>query len=128
MKQQISKLSKRLKSATAFAFGTLLSRLFGFARDLCFAIFFGSSPILNAFLVAFQIPNFTRRLFAEGAFSQAFIPVLKAQKDHKSTRALIDQVFIYGLITIIGLTAIAWLSAPWLARLLHQVLYNTAIN
>ena len=117
MKKISDKLPRRLKSVIAFASGTLLSRLFGFARDVSFAVFFGSNPIINAFLVAFQIPNFTRRLFAEGAFSQAFIPVLKAQKDQSSTQQLINQVFLYGCIIIFGLTGIAWLSAPWLVRL-----------
>ena len=55
---------------------TLLSRISGFARDLLLSHFLGASGAADAFLVAFRIPNFFRRLFAEGAFSQAFVPVL----------------------------------------------------
>ena len=55
---------------------TLLSRISGFARDLLLSHFLGASAAADAFLVAFRIPNFFRRLFAEGAFSQAFVPVL----------------------------------------------------
>ena len=55
---------------------TLLSRISGFARDIVFSYFFGASGIADAFFVAFRIPNFFRRLFAEGAFNQAFVPVL----------------------------------------------------
>ena len=59
---------------------TLLSRLSGFARDLLFSHFLGATGAADAFLVAFRIPNFFRRLFAEGAFNQAFVPVLARYK------------------------------------------------
>jgi putative peptidoglycan lipid II flippase len=55
---------------------TLLSRISGFARDVALSYFFGASGIADAFFVAFRIPNFFRRLFAEGAFNQAFVPIL----------------------------------------------------
>ena len=55
---------------------TLLSRISGFVRDIVFSYFFGASGVADAFFVAFRIPNFFRRLFAEGAFNQAFVPVL----------------------------------------------------
>ena len=55
---------------------TLLSRLSGFARDLLLSHFLGATGAADAFLVAFRIPNFFRRLFAEGAFNQAFVPIL----------------------------------------------------
>ena len=64
------------QSVSRFFSMTLISRLFGLARDLACAQLFGASPLFAAFLVAFQIPNFFRRALAEGAFSQAFIPVL----------------------------------------------------
>ncbi|MCZ6642972.1 MAG: murein biosynthesis integral membrane protein MurJ, partial [Gammaproteobacteria bacterium] len=59
---------------------TLLSRISGFARDMVLANFFGASNVADAFFVAFRIPNFFRRLFAEGAFNQAFVPVLTRYK------------------------------------------------
>jgi putative peptidoglycan lipid II flippase len=60
---------------------TLLSRISGFARDMVLSHFFGAGAVADAFFVAFRIPNFFRRLFAEGAFNQAFVPVLARYKD-----------------------------------------------
>ena len=74
------------KSASVAAQGavvsgmTLLSRLSGFARDLMLSHFLGATGVADAFLVAFRIPNFFRRLFAEGAFNQAFVPILARYK------------------------------------------------
>lgn len=67
--------------STVVAGMTLLSRLSGFARDIVLSYFFGASGIADAFFVAFRIPNFFRRLFAEGAFNQAFVPVLTRYRD-----------------------------------------------
>jgi putative peptidoglycan lipid II flippase len=67
---------------------TLLSRLLGFVRDVIIARFFGADSGTDAFFVAFKIPNFLRRLFAEGAFSQAFIPVLAEYKEKGAEEAL----------------------------------------
>ncbi|MEM6902160.1 MAG: lipid II flippase MurJ, partial [Pseudomonadota bacterium] len=55
---------------------TLISRVFGFARDLLTAIVLGAGPVADAFFVALKLPNFFRRLFAEGAFSAAFVPMV----------------------------------------------------
>ena len=55
---------------------TLLSRISGLIRDMVLSYFFGAQDVADAFFVAFRIPNFFRRLFAEGAFNQAFVPVL----------------------------------------------------
>ena len=67
----------RLLAATSVVgFMTLLSRVTGLARDIAFSAWFGSGPVMDAFAVAFKIPNLMRRLFAEGAFSQAFVPVI----------------------------------------------------
>jgi len=65
-----------LKSSSVVTVMTLLSRILGLVRDFFIAKFFGANGLSDAFLVAFRIPNFFRRLFAEGAFSQAFIPIL----------------------------------------------------
>ena len=67
---------------------TMISRVLGFVRDIVIARFFGASEGTDAFFVAFKIPNFMRRLFAEGAFSQAFVPVLSEYKETQSTEAL----------------------------------------
>lgn len=65
-----------LKPISQFSVLTFISRLFGLVRDWLFANFFGADGMMDAFLIAFKIPNFFRRLFAEGAFSQVFIPIL----------------------------------------------------
>ncbi|HEX5314938.1 MAG TPA: murein biosynthesis integral membrane protein MurJ [Gammaproteobacteria bacterium] len=73
---------------------TLLSRILGFARDIVFATHFGAGYGMDAFLVAFKIPNFGRRLFAEGAFSQAFVPVLaeyRATRPESEVRELVSR-------------------------------------
>src|SRR5260370_41998939 len=64
---------------------TLISRIFGFARDMVTANLFGAGAAFDAFSVAFRIPNFMRRLFAEGSFSQAFVPVL-SEYQHKQSQ------------------------------------------
>jgi len=63
---------------------TFLSRILGLVRDFIIARYFGANDLSDAFLVAFRIPNFFRRLFAEGAFSQAFIPILADAKASQS--------------------------------------------
>jgi len=65
-----------LKAAASVSGMTLLSRITGFVRDTLLAVLFGAGAAMDAFVVAFRIPNLLRRLFAEGAFSQAFVPVL----------------------------------------------------
>jgi len=71
---------------------TLISRVFGLLRDITLATFFGASGGTDAFLVAFKIPNFMRRLFAEGAFSLAFVPVFSEYKEKYSKAELKDLV------------------------------------
>ena len=71
---------------------TLLSRVFGLLRDIALATVFGASGGTDAFLVAFKIPNFMRRLFGEGAFSLAFVPVLSEYKETRDKAALKDLV------------------------------------
>jgi putative peptidoglycan lipid II flippase len=84
-----------LKSASTVSLWTLLSRITGLVRELLVASTFGASAMTDAFNVAFRIPNLFRRLFAEGAFSQAFVPVLaasKAQNGDDATVLLISRV------------------------------------
>lgn len=84
-----------LKAASTVSLLTLVSRVTGLVRDLIMASMFGASALTDAFNVAFRIPNLFRRLFAEGAFSQAFVPVLataKTQHGEAATRLLISHV------------------------------------
>jgi len=81
-----------LKSTVVVSAMTLISRFLGLARDIIFANFFGANGGTDAFFVAFKIPNFMRRLFAEGAFSQAFVPVFSEYKETRSFAELKDLV------------------------------------
>lgn len=109
-----------LKSASVVGGMTFLSRVLGFVRDVLTATLFGAGAAMDAFFVAFRIPNLFRRLFAEGAFSQAFVPVLseaKAQRSPEEVRKLIDAV-AGSLAAVLGLiTAAAILGAPLLMGL-----------
>ncbi len=102
---------------------TLVSRVFGLVRDMVIAYLFGAGPAAEAFVVAFRIPNLFRRLFAEGAFSTAFVPVLseyKTLKSHAEVRGLVDRVtgnlgLILLLVTVVGVVAapvVAFVFAP----------------
>ena len=105
---------KLLRSTAIVSSLTLLSRVLGFLRDLVFAQKFGASLATDAFYVAFRIPNFMRRLFAEGSFSLAFVPVLaeyKKRGDPKELRDFIDHVCgtlaaILLIVVAIGLFAV----------------------
>src|SRR5699024_1452269 len=94
---------------------TLASRMLGFARDVLFAVLFGAGPQMDAFLVAFKIPNFMRRLFAEGAFAQSFVPVLSATRENESAAEVQDLVDVVagtlGLI-LLAITVVGVLVAP----------------
>lgn len=105
---------------------TLISRILGFVRDILFAAFFGAGPAMDVFLLALKIPNFGRRVFAEGALSQAFVPVfteVKSRGDHQEVRALFDVVAgtlggVLALITLLGCLGaplLVWLFAPGIA-------------
>ena len=74
-----------LRSTAVVGSMTLLSRVLGLLRDVIFARFFGAGLLMDAFFVAFKIPNIFRRFFAEGAFSQSFVPVF-AEYDETRTR------------------------------------------
>jgi putative peptidoglycan lipid II flippase len=84
-----------LRSTTVFSAMTFISRVLGFVRDMVFAYVFGAHGGFDAFVLAFKIPNFMRGLFAEGAFSQAFVPVLSeyhAQRSETEVKAFIDRM------------------------------------
>jgi len=94
---------------------TLLSRIFGLVRDVVIARMFGAGMGTDAFFVAFRIPNFFRRLFGEGAFAQAFVPVLseyRQRRGEEEVRNLIDHTtYTLGLI-VLGVTAVGVIAAP----------------
>ncbi len=106
---------KLLKSTVTVGGMTFISRIFGYLRDVVIAIFFGASGATDAFFVAFKIPNFLRRLFAEGAFSQAFVPVFSAYKEtgkRPELKDLVDHVAgTLGLVLLV-VTTLGVLAAP----------------
>ena len=115
-------MSRQLFKSTAIVGSmTLISRIMGFVRDMLIARIFGADVATDAFFVAFKIPNFLRRLFAEGAFAHAFVPVLADYKEQGSQAALklfVDRTagtlaLILMLMTLIGMVA-----APLLILLL----------
>ena len=96
---------------------TMISRVLGFVRDMVFARFFGADAGTDAFFVAFKIPNFLRRLFAEGAFCQAFVPVLSDYKEKETREGLqdfVDRTAGTLALALILVTVIGVLAAPFL--------------
>jgi len=105
-----------LKSLAAVSSITMISRVLGFVRDTLLARIFGASMATDAFFIAFKLPNLLRRIFAEGAFSQAFVPILaeyKTQQGEEATRTFI--AYVSGLLTLVLMlvTVIGMLAAPW---------------
>jgi putative peptidoglycan lipid II flippase len=94
---------------------TLLSRVLGYVRDSFIARIFGAGLATDAFFVAFRIPNLLRRLFAEGAFSQAFVPILAEVRNRESpeaTRTLVDSVSTVLFLSLLLTAALGMLLAP----------------
>ncbi|MEZ5472557.1 MAG: murein biosynthesis integral membrane protein MurJ [Marinicella sp.] len=125
------------KSTAVVSFFTLLSRLAGFVRDAISAFFFGVSVWTDALAVAFRIPNFMRRIFAEGSFSLAFIPVLneiKAQRDEVYLKQFVNHVFGSLLAVLLVVLAVLELLAPGVilafapGYLDNQVLFDETVN
>jgi putative peptidoglycan lipid II flippase len=102
---------------------TLLSRITGLVREIVYARFFGAGVLMDAFLVAFKIPNFLRRLFAEGAFSQGLVPVLseyRHRRTHEETKELVAGVagtlgaglFVITVLGVIAAPVLIFIFAP----------------
>jgi putative peptidoglycan lipid II flippase len=99
---------------------TLVSRVLGLVRDMVLARLFGADAAMDAFFVAFKIPNFLRRLFAEGAFSQAFVPVIseyRSQQSAAAVQALVNRVAgtLLGILSLV--TVLAVLASPVLVMI-----------
>lgn len=106
-----------LTSTSVVGFMTLMSRVTGLARDIALSSWFGSGAVMDAFTVAFKIPNLMRRFFAEGAFSQAFVPVISEYRTHRSqaaTRELVDRVAGTLGIALFVVTLVGVIAAPLL--------------
>ncbi|MDO6825166.1 murein biosynthesis integral membrane protein MurJ [Marinobacter sp. 1_MG-2023] len=106
-----------LRSSGLVGVMTMLSRVLGLVRDMVIARYFGAGAGADAFFVAFKIPNFLRRLFAEGAFSQAFVPVLSSYRENRpasDVKRLVDAVAGSLGLVLLGITLVAMLGAPLL--------------
>ena len=105
-----------LKSLAAVSSITMISRVLGFIRDTIIARAFGAGMATDAFFIAFKLPNLLRRIFAEGAFSQAFVPILaeyKSQQGEEATRTFV--AYVAGLLTLVLaiVTVLGMVAAPW---------------
>ncbi|MCZ6869723.1 MAG: murein biosynthesis integral membrane protein MurJ, partial [Gammaproteobacteria bacterium] len=99
---------------------TMLSRVTGLVRDVVIAVLFGATGVADAFFVAFKIPNFFRRLFAEGAFSQGFVPVLgeyRTQRSHDEVRRFVALVAGDLALVLLAVTVLGVLFAPWVVTI-----------
>ena len=99
---------------------TLLSRILGFVRDFVIARTFGAGMVTDAFFVAFRLPNLLRRLFAEGAFSQAFVPILAEYRNRRGeseTKSLVDRVASVLFLALVVVSALGMAAAPVLIAL-----------
>lgn len=125
-----------IKAASTVSLLTLASRVTGLVRDLLMASVFGANALTDAFNVAFRIPNLFRRLFAEGAFSQAFVPVLattKAQQGEEVTRRLIAAVatvlawvlLLACILGVLGAPVLVWALASGLRQ--NGAAYDAAV-
>lgn len=107
-----------LRSSAVTGSMTMVSRVLGLARDVVLARMFGPGDGTDAFFLAFKIPNFLRRLFAEGAFNQAFVPVLseyRSQRSHAEVKTLVDSVAGSLGAVLLALTVIVVIAAPLIA-------------
>ncbi|GGY79509.1 murein biosynthesis integral membrane protein MurJ [Marinobacter zhanjiangensis] len=117
---QPSKAPGLLRSSGVVGIMTMLSRVLGLVRDMVIARYFGAGASADAFFVAFKIPNFLRRLFAEGAFSQAFVPVLSVYRekgDVSEVRGLVNAVAGSLGLVLLGVTLVAMVGSPVLTAL-----------
>lgn len=104
-----------LRAVATVSGWTFVSRVLGFVRDMIIASMFGAGAATDAFFVAFRIPNLLRRLFAEGAFSQAFVPILADHKNRHGdaqTKVLVDRVATVLASSLLVVTIVGILVAP----------------
>lgn len=109
-----------LRALAAVGSMTFLSRILGFVRDTLVARVFGAGAATDAFFIAFKIPNLLRRMFAEGAFSQAFVPVLaeyKERRGQEATQLLVSHVSSLLSLVLFAVTVLGIIAAPWVVYL-----------
>ncbi len=105
-----------LRSIATVGGYTMISRLLGFARDILIAATLGAGPVADAFFVAFKLPNFFRRLFAEGAFNAAFVPLFTRQMSEggrDAARAFTEEVLSVFVVTLLFFVTALQVAMPW---------------
>lgn len=122
-----AKNSGLLRSSMVVSLMTLLSRILGMVRDVVIARYFGSNSAADAFFVAFRIPNFLRRLFAEGAFAQAFVPVLSEYRTKYTlheVKLLVDRTMGTLGLVLAGMTGFGVVFAPYIMMVFAPGFHN----
>lgn len=108
-----------LKSAFVVSFFTLISRCFGFFRDICFAKYLGTGFFSDVFLTAFRLPNFFRNIFAEGAFNSAFVPIFSSslvKHNDKEIKRFSNNIFSILLYFLLIFTLLIEIAMPFVIR------------
>lgn len=124
--QKSTEKPRLLRSSAVVGAMTMISRVLGLVRDVVFAVFIGAAGGADAFFVAFKIPNFLRRLFAEGAFAQAFVPVLSELRQKHTlaeVKHFVDRVAGCLGLSVLLVSALAILAAPLLTWLFAPGFY-----
>ncbi|WP_417789419.1 murein biosynthesis integral membrane protein MurJ [Terasakiella pusilla] len=109
-----------LRSIATVGGYTMLSRVLGFARDILVAAILGAGPVADAFFIAFKFPNVFRRLFAEGAFNAAFVPLFAGKYEGdgpESAKAFAEKAFAFLFWILLGLLIVMELAMPWAMQL-----------
>ncbi len=112
---------KTLKAFFTVSFFTLLSRIAGFVRDVLMASIVGTGPVASAFLVAFKLPNFFRKLFAEGAFNAAFVPLYSGtleEEGKQAARDFADVIFTRLLLVLLLFSIMVIIAMPYVLRVI----------
>src|SRR5690625_1992130 len=120
---------KIFRSAAVISGFTFLSRITGLIRDILIARSFGAGGLTDAFWVAFRIPNLLRRLFAEGAFSQAFVPVLghtRTTRNQEAVQRLLDRVALLLTAALMLVTLVGIVGAPWVVSAMASGMRSAA--
>jgi len=121
----LRKTSNLLKSFSIVGAWTIISRIFGFIRDISIAIFLGSGPVAEAFLIAFSLPNMFRSFFAEGALNLSFVPIFSKKLNNKTDAKLFaENTLSYLMIILIIFTILAQVFMPWVVYAMASGFYQ----
>lgn len=107
-----------LRGSISFSLATLLSRILGYVRDALIAYHFGVSQVTDAFFVAFRLPNTFRRLFGEGGFNAAFVPIFAKRLKESTEKSFLNSVFTYYILFNLFVTVLGILFAEWIIRII----------